>query len=201
MRKIYNLINHFENGGKPDKFSPNKTGSHNITKIWLIKSFSNFLKQNDILIFLDRFFYYFYTPVSSRAILCDWEWWAGGRPHRFPHNNFSSVYQIFTKLGHMIPLWKRKNTIYFGVIRSKVKYNFLPFDNLYRLAYFVMHTFLVFFLGSFGHVHGYIMWTVTNYSFDWGPLCCHEYLLSTGQRMKQIGRDYNFDNSMQVVDK
>jgi hypothetical protein len=30
---------------------------------------------------------------------------AGGHPHRFPHNNFSSV----------------KNPIYFGVIRSKVK--------------------------------------------------------------------------------
>jgi hypothetical protein len=47
--------------------------------------------------------------------------YAGGRPHRFPHNNFSSVYWIFTKLGHMIPLWKGKNPIYFGVIRSKVK--------------------------------------------------------------------------------
>ena len=46
---------------------------------------------------------------------------AGGRPHRFPHNNCSSVYRIFTKLGHMIPLWKGKNPIYFGVIRSKVK--------------------------------------------------------------------------------
>jgi hypothetical protein len=46
---------------------------------------------------------------------------AGGRPHRFPHNNFSSVYRIFTKLGHMIPLSMGKNTIYFGVIRSKVK--------------------------------------------------------------------------------
>jgi hypothetical protein len=41
---------------------------------------------------------------------------AGGRPHRFPHNNFSSVYRIFTKLGHMIPLWQGKNRIYFGVI-------------------------------------------------------------------------------------
>ena len=47
----------------------------------------------------------------------------------FSHNNFSSVYlyicifvyQIFTKLGHMIPLWKGKNPIYFEVIRSKVK--------------------------------------------------------------------------------
>ena len=46
---------------------------------------------------------------------------AGGRPHRFPHNNFSSVYRIFTKVGHMIPLQKGKNPIYFGVIRSKVK--------------------------------------------------------------------------------
>ena len=25
----------------------------------------------------------------------------GGRPHRFPHDNFSSVYWIFTKLGHI----------------------------------------------------------------------------------------------------
>ena len=33
----------------------------------------------------------------------------GGRPH----NKFSSVYRIFTKLGHMIPLWKGKNPIYF----------------------------------------------------------------------------------------
>jgi hypothetical protein len=36
-------------------------------------------------------------------------------------SNFSSVYQIFIKLGHMIPLWKGKNPIYFGVIRSKGK--------------------------------------------------------------------------------
>jgi hypothetical protein len=33
----------------------------------------------------------------------------------------NSVYQIFAKLDHMIPLWKGKNPIYFGVIRSKVK--------------------------------------------------------------------------------
>jgi hypothetical protein len=53
----------------------------------------------------------------------------GGRTHRFPHNNFSSAYQIFTKLGHMIPLWKGKNPIYFGVI------TIIPFDNLYRQAH------------------------------------------------------------------
>jgi hypothetical protein len=65
----------------------------------------------------------FYLSVSRRAVLCDWVWRAvgGGRPHRFPHDNFSFVYWIFTKLGHMIPLWKGKNPIYFGVIRSKVK--------------------------------------------------------------------------------
>jgi hypothetical protein len=34
----------------------------------------------------------------------------------FPHDNFSSVYWILTKLGHMIPLWKGKNPIYVGVI-------------------------------------------------------------------------------------
>ena len=45
--------------------------------------------------------------------------------------------RLFSKLGHMIPLWKGKNPIYFGVI------TIIPFDNLYRRAYFVMHTFLV----------------------------------------------------------
>ena len=39
----------------------------------------------------------------------------------FPNDNFSSIYWIFTKLDHMIALWKGKNPIYFGVIRSKVK--------------------------------------------------------------------------------
>jgi hypothetical protein len=57
----------------------------------------------------------------------------------FPHDNFSSVYWIFNKLGHMIPLWKGKNPIYFGVI------TIILFDNLYRRAYFVMHTFLVYY--------------------------------------------------------
>jgi hypothetical protein len=47
---------------------------------------------------------------------------AGGRPHRFPHNNFSSVYQIFTKLGHMIPLWRSKKTI--GHKSDKVTYGY-----------------------------------------------------------------------------
>jgi hypothetical protein len=37
----------------------------------------------------------------------------------------------------MIPLWKGKNPIYFGVI------TIIPFYDLYRRAYFVMNTFLV----------------------------------------------------------
>jgi hypothetical protein len=45
----------------------------------------------------------FYTPVSRQGRIM-WLGMVGGRPHRFPHNNFSSVYLIFTKLGHMIPL-------------------------------------------------------------------------------------------------
>ena len=39
----------------------------------------------------------------------------------FLQDNFNSIYLIFNKLGHMIVLWKRKNPIFFGVIRSKVK--------------------------------------------------------------------------------
>ena len=39
----------------------------------------------------------------------------------FPHDNFSSVYWIFTKLDHMIALWKGKNPIHLGVIMLKVK--------------------------------------------------------------------------------
>ena len=46
----------------------------------------------------------FYMPVSTGRIM-----WLGmegsGRPHRFLHNNFSSVYRIFTKLSHTIPLF------------------------------------------------------------------------------------------------
>ena len=37
------------------------------------------------------------------------------------HDNFSFVYWIFTNLGPLIPLWKGKHPVYFGVIRSKVK--------------------------------------------------------------------------------
>ena len=66
-------------------------------------------------------FVLFNTPVLRRAVLCDWVWRAAGRPHMFPHNNFSSVYRIYVKPGHLIPLWQGNKPIYFGVIRSKVK--------------------------------------------------------------------------------
>ena len=62
---------------------------------------------------------------------------ACGRPHRFLHNNFSSVYRIFTKLGHTIPLWKGKNPIYFGVIRSKVKVTATINIIVYRLMIYI----------------------------------------------------------------
>jgi hypothetical protein len=67
-----------------------------------------------------RFYHFLYARLETSRIM-----WlgmtGGGRPHRFPHNNFSSVYRIFTKRGHMIPLWKGKNPIYVRVIRSKFK--------------------------------------------------------------------------------
>jgi hypothetical protein len=62
----------------------------------------------------------------------------------FPHDNFSSVYWIFNKLGHMIPLWKGKNPIYFGVKgqgHRYFKYNFWQHDR------FCMIT-LVLYIGS-----------------------------------------------------
>ena len=92
---------------------------------------------------------FLYARLKTGRIM--WLDMAGGRTHRFPHNNFSSAYRIFTKLGHMIPLWKGKNPIYFGVI------TIIPFDNLYRQAYFVMHTFLVYNLQSRVQTHAILV--------------------------------------------
>jgi hypothetical protein len=64
----------------------------------------------------------FYTPVSRWAVLCHVIRYGGRRAStQVSHDNCSSVYWIFTKPGHMIPLWKGKNPIYFGVISSKIK--------------------------------------------------------------------------------
>ena len=68
----------------------------------------------------------------------------------FPHDNFSSVYWILTKLGHMIPLWKRKNPIYIDahISCSTFKHNlvslFFPAESYFdsRIAsYFIIFFF------------------------------------------------------------
>ena len=130
--------------------------------------------------FQDLFFtYIFIRPSWDEAKLCDWVWLAtGGRPHRVLHNNFCFVYRIFSKLGHMIPLWKGKNPIYFGVI------TIIPFDNLYRRAYFVMHTFLVF----LGHC-------IVSYSIVfWLPLWKLFFLIIT------LFRNCQFQTSIYLID-
>ena len=45
---------------------------------------------------------FLYAHLETGRIM--WLGMAGGRPDRFLHDNFSSVYWIFTKLRHMIPL-------------------------------------------------------------------------------------------------
>jgi hypothetical protein len=63
-----------------------------------------------------------------------------------PHDNFSSVYLVFTKFDHMIPLWKGKNAIYFGVIGSKVKVTYYEY-NFWQQSRFRTIT-LVLYIGS-----------------------------------------------------
>jgi hypothetical protein len=87
-----------------------------ILSLFILKSFMLVSLIDKLKIKMSSFLY---ASLETGRIM--WLGIAGGHPHRFPHNNFSFVYQIFTKLGHMIPLWKGKNPIYFGVIRSKVK--------------------------------------------------------------------------------
>jgi hypothetical protein len=86
----------------------------------LTKDSSESTLMGSCLPYMHFLIYHFYTPVSRRAILCDWVWWAaGGRPHRSPHNNFSSVYRLFTKLSHMIPLYKGKNLFILGSLGQR----------------------------------------------------------------------------------
>jgi hypothetical protein len=56
---------------------------------------------------------------------------AGGRPHRFLHNNFSSVYRIFIKLGHMIPCGRGRTLYILGSLgqRSRSLIINIIFDN------------------------------------------------------------------------
>ena len=70
----------------------------------------------------------------SRSLLLYIEFLTTGS---FPHDNFRSVYWIFTKLDHMIALWNGKNPIYFGVIRSKVKVTVTINIIFYRLIIYI----------------------------------------------------------------
>jgi hypothetical protein len=56
---------------------------------------------------------------------------AGGRPHRFLHTNFSSVYRIFIKLGHMIPCGRERTLFILGSLgqRSRSLIINIIFDN------------------------------------------------------------------------
>jgi hypothetical protein len=73
-------------------------------------------------------YHFLYARLETVRIM--WLGMSGGRPHRFPHNNFSSVYWIFTKLDHTFAMWKGKNPIYFGVIRSRSLTINRIFDNM-----------------------------------------------------------------------
>jgi hypothetical protein len=81
--------------------------------VYNLKCIFNYWKACVLLLWL----WFLYARLETGRIM--WLGLAGGHPHRFPLNNFSSAYRIFTKHGHMIPLWKGKNPIYFGVIRSR----------------------------------------------------------------------------------
>jgi hypothetical protein len=85
---------------------------------------------------------FLYARLETGRIM--WLGMVGGHPHRFSHNNFSSAYQIFTKLGHMIPLWKGKNPIYFGVKgqgHCYYKYNFWQQGRFHMITSFVYWIF------------------------------------------------------------
>jgi hypothetical protein len=84
--------------------STNKTDCHDITEILLVTLIFDLMtpKINRVLPFPqgNHVAKFIKDPIYRIKVIV-----RSGRPHRFPHNNFSSVYQIFTKLGHMIPLW------------------------------------------------------------------------------------------------
>ena len=81
----------------------------------------------------------------------------------FPHN-FSSVYWIFTKLDHMIALWKGKNPIYFGVIRSR--------SLTINIIFFTVWYFIICILWCTHFLFSYIMEGTSCISMRlWCPLC------------------------------
>ena len=66
---------------------------------------------------------FLYARLETGHIM--WLGMAGGCPHRFSHNNFSSVYRIFTKFGHMEG---EEPYIFWGHVKGQghhyYKYNF-----------------------------------------------------------------------------
>jgi hypothetical protein len=44
---------------------------------------------------------------------------AGDRPHRFPHNNFSSIYRIFTKLATRFPCGRGRTLFILGSLGQR----------------------------------------------------------------------------------
>ena len=98
----------------------------------------------------------------------------------FPHDNFSSVYWIFNKLGHMIPLWKGRTTFIFGSFgqgHRYYKYNFFQQDRFrtITLVLYIGSLPSLFILGSLPiyrliiYIDGRILWC-THFLFFW-PLC------------------------------
>ena len=81
----------------------------NIQKYLINNNFNNMTSINQKNSRFSSIF--LYARLETGHIM--WLGMAGGRPHRFPHNNFSSVYRIFTKLGHMIPLLEEEEPYLF----------------------------------------------------------------------------------------
>jgi hypothetical protein len=67
------------------------TSFEGVISLWVFECVLKLLNFKSVCSFL-------YARLETGRIM--WLGVAGGRPH----NNFSSVYRIFTKLGHMIPL-------------------------------------------------------------------------------------------------
>jgi hypothetical protein len=89
---------------------------------YIVYKYRNSLKDKKVYSNKHQIYLHIYILVTQKTkttyyLQINANWTTTGL---FPHDNFSSVYWIFTKLDCMIALWKGKNPIYFGVIRSKV---------------------------------------------------------------------------------
>ena len=157
--------------------------SANFHLTWPMAIWAFALAEVDTIMIISNFTFLYARLETGPYYVIGYGRRAGGRPHRFPHNNFSSVYRIFTKLGHMISLWKGKNPIYFGVIRSKVKVTYYKY-NFWQQGRFHMIT-LVLYIGSLPNLT------------TWFP-CGRGRILfilgSLGQRSRSLTINIIFDN-------